>query len=473
MADRLCCAHSGMALFCSQQQPHGLRAAGACPAFEFCSVLGSSYHRSRPQSTGYRLEGRTDEASLELQRINVWAPAAKVVVHGSQKGAPPTTQRPPDTRYFKGSIAGAPGSAVVLAVDPAGGVNGIATHGQDRWALSRPALSPVAAAAGVAPAGLTSRKAAPSSTASRPPFHCGAADLPPQRAQQAQQASSQDAGARKLLQVRLLFIFVILSQSLGTWHCSMLDATVKRVAAGTRKHRSGLSPVGRSLHHGSQPTAPTSPTHHHHAPMQSAPLTASVAIETDGELWQLLGGTTDAVIRYVGQLVACECPQPATARPSGCLSRGPWVASASCLQPRASVLPFTMQSCTLAAADADLVFAREVGVRLQITWCVPGAGCPAPQAAGSQHVFLLLIPAQHVLCQPHVRSSPALPGLPLPTTSTTVGITTTLHLRDCNCVACAVSCWRQRRHAPTSSTFPAALAGWAFTPAPAPTPGPR
>lgn len=256
----------------------------------------------------------------------------------------------------------------------------------------------------------------------------------------------------------------------------MLDATVQGLAAGTTRHRPGLSQAGRSLHHlpthsacKSHPAAPP--------PLQTSPLTASVAIETDGELWQLLGGTTDAVIRYVGQLVACECPQPATARPSACLSRGPWVASAGCLQPRASVLPFTMQSCTLAAADADLVFAREVGVRLQITWCAPAAGCPAPQAAGSQYVFLLLIPAQHVLCQPHVRSSPALPGLPLSTTPTTVGTPTSLplarrspRLQLC-CLCCVLLAAATAR--PTSSTFPAVLAGWASTPAPAPTPGLR
>jgi hypothetical protein len=206
--------------------------------------------------TGYRLEGQTTDSTLELQRLEVWDPTAQIVVQPGG-GARPVVQGPPDTRYFKGSLAGAPGSAVVLSVDASGGVSGIATNGKDRWALSRPALSPVAAAAGVAPAGLSSRKAtrAGSGTASRRPFHCGASDLEPQQAQRAQQASSQDgAASRKLL-------------------------------AGSA-------------------------------------LTASVALETDGELFQLLGGTVVAVTSYVGQLVAY----------------------------------------------ADTIFAREIGVDLRITW---------------------------------------------------------------------------------------------------------
>ena len=153
--------------------------------------------------TGYRLEGQATDSTLELRRLEVWDPAAKVVVHPGG-GTKPTTQGPPDVRYFKGSVAGAPGSTVVLAVDAAGGVSGVATHGSERWALGRPALSPVAAAAGVAPAGLSSRKVprSGSGAAPRPPFQCGADALPPQHSQRAQQASSQDGGAsRKLLAV--------------------------------------------------------------------------------------------------------------------------------------------------------------------------------------------------------------------------------------------------------------------------------
>ena len=128
-------------------------------------------------------------------------------------GAQPTTQGPPDVRYFKGSVAGAPGSTVVLAVDAAGGVSGMAMHGSERWALGRPALAPQAAAAGVAPAGLASRRAGGSATTSgHQHFHCGASNLeaprPPraQQAQQAQPAGSQGGDAsRKLLAVRLHF----------------------------------------------------------------------------------------------------------------------------------------------------------------------------------------------------------------------------------------------------------------------------
>ena len=143
----------------------------------------------------------------------MWDPAATVLVHSGASTAP-AVQGPPDVRYFAGSLAGAPGSTVMLSVDPAGGVTGMAAHGKERWALHRPALSPQAAAAGVAPAGLSSRKAARSggATAGRQPFHCGASGLeaerPPQaqQPQQAQAVAAQQAGgqggaARKLLQV--------------------------------------------------------------------------------------------------------------------------------------------------------------------------------------------------------------------------------------------------------------------------------
>ena len=156
-----------------------------------------------------RLEGQATPATLELQRLEVWDPTAQVVMHPGGN-APPTTQRPPDVRFFTGSLAGAPGSAVVLSVDAAGGVDGVVTHGRERWALRRPALSPQAAAAGAAPAGLSSRRAAPTSGAAsrRQPFRCGASSLeapqPPREAQQAQQDKPQGGPARKLLQVSFI-----------------------------------------------------------------------------------------------------------------------------------------------------------------------------------------------------------------------------------------------------------------------------
>ena len=139
-----------------------------------------------------------------LQRFEVWDPAAKIVVDRGG-GSTPTVHGPPDVRYFKGAIAGAPGSLAVLAVDPSGGVNGLAVRGKEEWALGRPRPAPQAAAAGgggAAPAPLSSRKAAPGDGASRPPFQCGAAGLYPHQLKQARQPSSPGDGARKLLAVR-------------------------------------------------------------------------------------------------------------------------------------------------------------------------------------------------------------------------------------------------------------------------------
>ena len=146
--------------------------------------------------TGLRLEGRPTNSTLELQRFDVWDPAAKVVVHPGG-GAQPTTQGPPDVRYFKGSVAGAPGSTVVLAVDAAGGVSGMATHGRQHWTLGRPALSPQAAAAGVAPAGLSSRRATAGTNvaADRQAFHCGASSLEAERPPHAAQQQASSSGS--------------------------------------------------------------------------------------------------------------------------------------------------------------------------------------------------------------------------------------------------------------------------------------
>jgi hypothetical protein len=215
--------------------------------------------------TGLVLEGQAGDSTLELQRLEAWDPAAKIVVHPGS-GAPPITEGPPDTRYFQGSLAGVPASTVMLAVDAAGGVSGMAVHGRHTWLLGRPALSPQAAAAGVAPAGLASRKAVPDKggAAGRRPFQCQANDLLPQRTPQARPAGTQAGAYKKLL--------------------------------------------------------------------ATSQLTASLALETDGELYKVLGGTKAAVTSYVGQLVAY----------------------------------------------ASIVFKKEIGVELRITWCACLPGFVAP-----------------------------------------------------------------------------------------------
>lgn len=68
-----------------------------------------------------------------------------------------------------------------------------------------------------------------------------------------------------------------------------------------------------------------------HAPyVQNSPLKAALALETDGELYQLLGGTTASVTNYVGQLVACErCCRSAAARAATAANAGGRVGAAA------------------------------------------------------------------------------------------------------------------------------------------------
>ncbi|PRW61007.1 Reprolysin (M12B) family zinc metalloprotease [Chlorella sorokiniana] len=92
--------------------------------------------------TGLRLEGQAADATLELQRLEAWDPAAKIVVHSGSVAT--ITEGPPDTRYFQGSLAGAPGSTALLSVDAAGGVSGMqaqqAGQAQQDGAASRKLL---------------------------------------------------------------------------------------------------------------------------------------------------------------------------------------------------------------------------------------------------------------------------------------------------------------------------------------------
>ncbi len=279
----------------------------------------------------------------------MWDPSATVLVDSR------AVQGPPDVRYFAGSLARAPGSTVMLSVDAAGGVSGMATHGKERWELGRPALSPQAAAAGVAPAGLSSRKAARNGATApnRPHFHCGASGLeaerPPQaqRPQQAQQAGGQGSAARKLLQVSYKTL-------------QFLPEACTSPASYIWERRNWQT---MSL------SAPILPT-------QTSPRIASLALETDGELYKRLGGAT-ALKNYVGQLIACEC--------CGCWGlssivphcRLRWcqqfALACQLLPSGASPPPCNTQwtfRCVLAAADANTIFTKEIGVQLRITWCV-------------------------------------------------------------------------------------------------------
>ena len=88
--------------------------------------------------------------------MELWQPGARVLVH-TAGGV--VAHAPPDTHVFSGTIAGAPGSGVVLTVDAEGGIAGLATRGGSTWAVTKAAAGPQAAAAtpnGPAPGGISS-----------------------------------------------------------------------------------------------------------------------------------------------------------------------------------------------------------------------------------------------------------------------------------------------------------------------------
>ena len=70
------------------------------------------------------VNGDTTASTLELERFEVWAPGAKVWIQAAAD-APPQERPPPATRYFRGRIAGAPNSRVLLSVRANGAVNGV------------------------------------------------------------------------------------------------------------------------------------------------------------------------------------------------------------------------------------------------------------------------------------------------------------------------------------------------------------
>src|SRR5258708_4213823 len=69
-----------------------------------------------------------ERATLELERFEVWAPDARIVVHEADGKHTHTLPRP-ETRFYKGHVAGDPDSAVEISVAPNGRIEGsIFTH---------------------------------------------------------------------------------------------------------------------------------------------------------------------------------------------------------------------------------------------------------------------------------------------------------------------------------------------------------
>lgn len=129
----------------------------------------------------------------------------QIVVQSSGNRAPRRIARP-STAFFKGSIAGAPGSSVLLAVQPNGAVHGMAHRRNASFVLARQprptaaAAGPAAAAAALATAPLSSRKTTSTQTQALPKFNCGVQHkaAPPR---QPRAAGASSGSSRKLQQV--------------------------------------------------------------------------------------------------------------------------------------------------------------------------------------------------------------------------------------------------------------------------------
>lgn len=100
--------------------PGFVTAAGAVPAGE------------RLRVEGVPLPGWPSLASLELKRFEVFAPDARIVVHGS---AGEESLAPPSTRFFRGYVEGWPLSTAYMSIRSDGEVRGILANGGRYWIL--------------------------------------------------------------------------------------------------------------------------------------------------------------------------------------------------------------------------------------------------------------------------------------------------------------------------------------------------
>jgi hypothetical protein len=82
---------------------------------------------------GVELDDAKKLATFELERFEVFAPDARIVVHGENGES---VLPAPDNRYFRGTVAGDVRSSVLVTVLASGGVRGIAAGGGDSWVLA-------------------------------------------------------------------------------------------------------------------------------------------------------------------------------------------------------------------------------------------------------------------------------------------------------------------------------------------------
>ncbi|MBV8520376.1 MAG: hypothetical protein JO197_23495 [Acidobacteria bacterium] len=93
----------------------------------------------RPMATGTRVQlrhipvGDALDASLDLERFEVWAPNAELVVE--HDGGQRTHIAPPPVQYFRGTVSGDPESMVFLAVRSDGATEGLVISKERRFTV--------------------------------------------------------------------------------------------------------------------------------------------------------------------------------------------------------------------------------------------------------------------------------------------------------------------------------------------------
>ncbi|QQS54894.1 MAG: hypothetical protein IPM89_03375 [Candidatus Competibacteraceae bacterium] len=125
------------------------------------TAINQSIHLENMQ-----LDGESTLVNFQLERFEVFAPDAQIVVRDSQDHE--QIHPRPSTAYFQGQIAGDPHSLVVLSADPDGTIRGIAQQDGKFWILAG------GVAVGGPPLGLTSQELSQSGRlAGLPSFKCG------------------------------------------------------------------------------------------------------------------------------------------------------------------------------------------------------------------------------------------------------------------------------------------------------------
>ena len=110
-------------------------AAAGSPTLQWSDPALVGLARAVPIGGELRIEGAVLEpggspAVLELERFQVFAPDARIVVHG---GSDTLTLPPPAHLYFRGTVAGRGGSRVLLTVLEDGGLRSLIADGGRYW----------------------------------------------------------------------------------------------------------------------------------------------------------------------------------------------------------------------------------------------------------------------------------------------------------------------------------------------------